>query len=139
MALNPLKLPDFWSDDPDLWFLHIETQFQNRNIHTDIAKYNAVVAALKPEYMKEVTDVIKALPAADKYSFLKTQLIERFTESVDRRLHKLLTELELGNQKPSQLLKHMRDLAGERASEELLRSRWLVLLPDIVSRILKAV
>lgn len=139
MAITQFKLPEFWTNDPEIWFIHIEAQFATRNIRNDNSMYQAVVGALKPEVLREVSDILRAPPPQDKYNYLKTNLIKRFTDSVDRQLYKLLTELELGNRKPSQLLREMRTLAGTRASEELLRSRWLALLPDIVCKILKAV
>jgi len=27
-----VKLPDFWSDDPDLWFIHAESAFRNAQV-----------------------------------------------------------------------------------------------------------
>ncbi|XP_015124307.1 uncharacterized protein LOC107046243 [Diachasma alloeum] len=139
MAVTQFKLPDFWSHDPELWFIHIEALFTTRNIRSDQTKYGAVVAALGSDVLKEMSDVLRNPPPTDTYINLKNILLKRFTDSVDRQLHKLLTEMQLGTQKPSQLLRQMKTLAGNRASEELIRSRWLALLPDTVSKILKAV
>lgn len=63
-------------------------------------------------------------------------VLRRFTDSADRQLHKLLTDLELGDKKPSQLLRHMRLFAGERVSEDVLRVKWLDLLPPSTRRLL---
>lgn len=46
-------------------------------------------------------------------------------------------DLELGNRKPSQLLRHMKTLAGNRVSQDILRVRWLALLPPGIQRVLK--
>ena len=27
-----VKLPDFWTEDPDLWFMHAESAFRNSQI-----------------------------------------------------------------------------------------------------------
>ncbi|XP_015118801.1 uncharacterized protein LOC107042316 [Diachasma alloeum] len=139
MALSNFKLTPFISEDPVAWFTQIEAQFRNRRITNDNTKYDSVLEALDRKFLREVSDIIKAPPVRDKYRFLKDQIIKRFSESGDRPFHKLLTEVGLGDQKPSQLLRRMRDLADGKVSEELLRSRWLALLPDIVSKILKVV
>ncbi|XP_063989002.1 uncharacterized protein LOC135168586 [Diachasmimorpha longicaudata] len=123
-------LPELWTTDPDNWFIHIEAQFALRNIRNDNTMYQAVVArdGRPPQ----------APPSIDKYSWFKTNLVKHFSDSVDRQLYKLLIELPLGNRMPSQLLREMRILAGNRASEELLRNCWLASFPELVSRILKA-
>ncbi|XP_015119645.1 uncharacterized protein LOC107042905 [Diachasma alloeum] len=139
MAVTQFKLPDFWSNDLELWFIHIEALFSTRNIRSDATIYGAVVAALGSDVLKEMSDILRAPPPADKYQNLKAMLLKRFTDSVDRQLYKLLTEMQLGMKKPSQLLKEMGTLAGMKASEELLRSRWLALLPVMVANILKTV
>lgn len=65
----------------------------------------------------------------DLYGTLKKKIIERFTDSDHQRLRKLLQEIELGDKKPSQLLREMRHLAGSKMDDELLRSLWLQRLP----------
>ncbi|GFU48740.1 uncharacterized protein NPIL_165851 [Nephila pilipes] len=47
--------------------------------------------------------------------------------------------LELGNQRPSQLLTRMRFLAGDNVGEPLLKSLWLGRLPNGMQTILAAV
>ena len=32
VAKVSVKLPDFWTEDPDLWFLHAEAAFRNTQI-----------------------------------------------------------------------------------------------------------
>jgi len=32
VAKASVKLPDFWTEDPDLWFLHAEAAFRNIQI-----------------------------------------------------------------------------------------------------------
>ncbi|CAB0035285.1 unnamed protein product [Trichogramma brassicae] len=75
-------------------------------------------------------------PAQDRYTTLKDAIVARLTDSPDTQLHKLLGTIELGDKKPSQLLLQMRTLAGARASNDILRVRWLDLLPDSTRRLL---
>ncbi|CAB0042521.1 unnamed protein product [Trichogramma brassicae] len=89
-----------------------------------------ILTVLDPETISEVSDIIRAPPAQDKYTTLKDAIVARLTDSPDTQLHKLLGTIELGDKKPSQLLLQMRTLAGARASNDILRVRWLDLLPD---------
>lgn len=139
MAMSSVKLPEFWKANPDLWFLQVEAQFHTRKITSEYTKYYAVIGALNAEALQEVSDLIRAPVGPDSYRTLKENLVKRFTDSIERQLHKLLTECELGDKKPSQLLRYIRTLAGTRATEDLLRTKWLGLLPETTHKILKVV
>ncbi|GBN42278.1 hypothetical protein AVEN_191812-1 [Araneus ventricosus] len=70
------------------------------------------------------------------YKTLKERLINIFSDSEERRLKKLLQDVELGDKRPSMLLRQMQDLAGNRVGDELLRSLWLQRLPTQMQAIL---
>ncbi|KAL0130257.1 hypothetical protein PUN28_002095 [Cardiocondyla obscurior] len=131
------RLPAFWKDNPELWFFQVEAIFQIHRIVSDSSKFNMVVAKLDVDSLQEVADIIKKPPASGKYNRLKASILERLSDSADRQLRKLLTQLELGDRKPSQLLRHMRTLAGDRATEAVLRVKWLDLLPASSQRLLR--
>ena len=44
-----IKLPTFWAQQPEVWFLQAEAQFHIRKITDDTTKYYHVVAALDQE------------------------------------------------------------------------------------------
>ncbi|KAJ8688069.1 hypothetical protein QAD02_023864 [Eretmocerus hayati] len=115
----------------------IESVFHSNNIRSDNSKYHLTVSALNPEALQEIADVLRAPPETDKYQHLKEQIMNRFALSEDKQLHKLLTGIQLGDKKPSQLLREMRALAGKKASEDVLRIKWLASLPDNTQRFLK--
>lgn len=95
-----------------------------------------MVSVLDPSTVAEVADVLRAEPTTNRYQTLKTAILNRLMDSEDRQLHTLLTRLELGDQKPSQLLRRMRNLAGDRVSDAVLRVKWLDLLPAFTRRLL---
>lgn len=67
---------------------------------------------------------------------MKIAIITPFTESRDAYLHRLLTDVELEDKHPSQLLSYMRTLASTRVSDDVLRIKWLDLLSQQKRRIL---
>lgn len=137
-ALKNLKIPPFWKINPALWFVQIEAQFHNNRISSDNSKFNAIIAALDPEILNEVSDLVQTPPAVDKYLAFKRQLIARFTESKERQLNKLMTSLELGDKRPSSLLREMRRLAGENVPDDMLSTIWMSRMPNHVRGILSA-
>lgn len=136
-TINTCKLPPFWKPDARLWFLQVESIFSFNRITTDNSRYNYLVSSLDGNMMTELADFLMQPPESDKYEQLKALIIKRFTETPDRQLHRAMSELVLEDKKPSQLLHQMTRLAGGRASSDVLRVRWLSLLPQHVQRSLK--
>ncbi|XP_025158061.1 uncharacterized protein LOC112589349 [Harpegnathos saltator] len=136
-AVQSCRLPPFWKSNPELWFLQVEAVFQALRVRNDETKYSLAVSLLDPKSLQELSDIIRLPPPDRKYELLKATILSRFSDSADRQLLRLLTQLELGDRKPSQLLRQMRTLAGTRVPEDVIRVRWLDLLPISIQQILK--
>ena len=99
-----------------------------------------MVASLAPEFSIEVCDLILAPPEWDTYSTLKDQLIKRTAASEQRRLQQLLNAEELGDRRPTQLLRRMQQLLGDAAHPNLdnsfLWELFLQRLPNHVRMVL---
>lgn len=136
-AVARLKLPDLWRAHPAAWFMKAEALFTAHRITADQTKFSHVVAALDADTFIQLQDAIQAAPSTGKYEHLKQTVISRFADSADRSLQKLLNEMSLGADRPSQLLAKMKNLSQSRISDDVLRVRWAALLPANVQPLLK--
>ena len=131
------KIPDFWTDQPRVWFIRIEAMLGPQKL-ADQAKFDIVVSKLGKEVLEQITDLLINPPDTAKYEALKTRLLNIYEESENRKIQKLIGEMELGDQKPSQLLRRMKDLATGKITEETLSILWQNLLPTSVRAVLAA-
>jgi len=132
-----LRIPKFWKENPAIWFAQIEAQFELRRITSEQEKYFIVLPELEPELLSQVSDIILSRPP-DVYTKIKERLIDHFSISEEKRIKQLLNELEIGDRKPSGLLREMRGLARNGVSEDFLRTMWLQRLPAQTQAILAA-
>ncbi|XP_037579866.1 uncharacterized protein LOC119462607 [Dermacentor silvarum] len=136
-----VKLPPFWTADPALWFIQVESQFAARRITADSTKYHYVVSSLPPSTASEVRDLLLSPSADNVYEALKATLIRRITPSESQRLQQLLHEANLGDRTPSQLLRHMQQLLGSKVDgldSLLLREIFLQKIPPNVRMVMTA-
>lgn len=130
------KIPEFWTEMPRVWFAQFETMMAPQK-QGDEAKYGVVLANLTKDAISQVADIIISPPATNKYGALKERLLAVYEESEERQFQKLVGEVELGDQKPSQLLRRMRELARKsQVAEKTLHSLWTSRLPDHVRAVL---
>lgn len=134
-----VKPPVFCKEQPDLYFIQMESQFAVSGVKTDDTKYHHVVSSLEPQYLLQIADIIRNPPQQGKYEAVKKALIVEYTDSDQKKLRKLIREIELGDLKPSQLLKRMKDLAGDKMSDEALKSLWMERLPESIRAIIAIV
>lgn len=111
-----VRLPPFWAHDPILWFVQVENHFNMRRITSDTTKYQHVVEVLPPTAAAEVRDILLAPPSTNAYATLKDALVSRLMSSEQHRIQQVLSTEDLGDRKPSQLLRHLQYLLGDKAT-----------------------
>ena len=125
-----IKLPTFWAQQPEVWFLQAEAQFHIRKIKDDTTKYYHVVPALDQETSGRVLDTLSAPPGDNKYTDLKQRLLTTFGLSKRERASKLLHLHPLGDRKPSELMDEMLSLLADHGFCFLAEQLFLEQLPE---------
>ncbi|CAL9696567.1 unnamed protein product [Knipowitschia caucasica] len=127
-----IRLPDFWQNDPEPWFQHVDAQFHLRGITTDDTKYFHVVAALDSATTRRLMGLLRDPPAANKYEALKRALLQLYQLSDMERADRLLSLTGLGDSKPTELMENMLALLGSGDVSFLFTHLFLRQLPPQV-------
>lgn len=130
------ELPQFIKQNVRLWFTQIEQKLTVHRIATEKAKFANVTSSLPPEIAAQVSDLLFNLPATNSYTILKARIIQEYEDSATLKTNKLLEECELGDQKPTALLRKMKQLADSRVNDEFLLNLFLQRLPENVRMVL---
>lgn len=130
-----IKLPPFWSNSPVSWFVQAEAQFALNKIKNDTAKYYNVITSLSQEISESISDLLVNPPKSNLYETLKTTLIQRNSLSIELRLKKLLSNEQMGDKKPSEFYRYLKNLAGisSPVSNDLIRNLWQTRLPKLIN------
>ncbi|GBM72680.1 hypothetical protein AVEN_52854-1 [Araneus ventricosus] len=141
--INAVQIPVFNRSDPGLGFVMCESTFAlatPKAITESVTKYNYIVSHLPPDSASLIRDVLMKPDATDPYSQIKKELINRSGESFQHEIRKLLSGEELGNRKPSELLRNMKRRAESlNVADNLMLELFLQRLPSSVQTILAAV
>lgn len=129
------RISDFWRDQPGLWFLHTEAILAPQKL-SDEHRFNLIVSKLPKDVIQQVSDLLRDPPASKKFEALKLRLISTYEESEAKQFEKLLSQMDLGEQKPSQLLRRMRELAHDKINDDTLSMLWMRHLPASVRAVL---
>ena len=128
-----LKLPVFWPDSCESWFINAESQFHLKNITASSTKFHHVVASLPQKEIDNVVDIIRNPPAANPYSALKSRLLQTHSLTDYARCESIMSLPLSGDMLPSALLSRMRALLPIEHQECLfLRYAFLRQLPSNV-------
>ena len=110
VTILSIKLPTFWTDSPEVWFLQAESQFAIKNVTTSLTKFYHCIAALPQD---DVTRLIDLVRRTEPYAALRSLLVQMYT---------------LSNFQRYQALQSIPVLTDQRLLE--LMDKMLVLLPE---------
>jgi hypothetical protein len=110
-----------------VWFAQAEGQFFLAGINCELTKFCYVISQLDHRSVSEVKDIIISPPEREPYTMLRTEFVSRLSPSREHRVRQFLS-LEMGNRKPSQFLRHLRNLVPD-VPDHFLRTIWSSRLP----------
>ncbi|XP_037820416.1 uncharacterized protein LOC119609643 [Lucilia sericata] len=95
ICASSVKLPQFWTNCPEAWFVHAEMQFATKGTTIDQTKYEYIITALPQDVIIKVLDIIQNPTTTDRYLNLKKGLIERHPLSETSKLDKILSNSDM--------------------------------------------
>lgn len=98
--------------------------FSASGITSDKQKAATVLTALKPDTNAQLTDAVTSLPSSDRFEYVKRRIIDQFADSQQRKLNRFLSEMPLGDKKPSELFFEMKRVADNSVGEAALKGLW---------------
>ena len=125
-----VKLPDYWTAAPAIWFARVELRFELCGIISEREKFAHVVNALTQDATRLVTDLIIAPPVVNPYTVLRERLLLAHQLTPVQKAMKVMAMPSLGDRRPSQLLADMLEFCpvGEEASS-FFRAAFVQRLP----------
>ena len=73
-----VKVPAFWPDSAEAWFVQVEAQFALKGVTASSTKFYYCVSSFNQETANQVLDLIKNPPSSDSYEALKNRLLRLF-------------------------------------------------------------
>ena len=102
-----VKVPAFWPDSAEAWFVQVEAQFALKGVTTSLMKFYYCVSSFNQETANQVLDLIKSPPSSEPYEALKKRLLRLFALD-DFQRYEAISSLPLsGDMKPSKLMSSM--------------------------------
>ncbi|XP_022172654.1 uncharacterized protein LOC111035373 [Myzus persicae] len=125
-ALAGVRLPAFWKQSPEYWFIHAESIFTTHRVNNLNTRVHFLVGALDEDGVRTVGDLLG--PNAS-YDSLRTRLISAYGQPKSVRFRELVRPGGMGDRRPSQLLRDMRSVMPDGFGEDALKEFWLQKLP----------
>ena len=129
-----IKLPTFWPDKPETWFVQAEANFRARRITSKKTQFNLVVVALDADTIDGVLDPLEQPPDEDAYDQLKEWLVQSFKMSTVEKIKQALEFPALADENPVKLADKIMALMREANSEDIAKTVFLMKLPDGVRK-----
>lgn len=130
-----ITLPQFWIESPALWLTQVEAKFAISRITANTTKYFYLVEALPPQVALQVADVLNGPTSSASYDALRNAILTRLEPSSSSRLQRFLQPEAMGDRTPSQYLRYLLHLLGDKAAStdpDIIKEVFLSRLPKNV-------
>ena len=105
VASISVKLPSFWPDQPQVWFVLAEAEFELAGIVDERVKFSHVARILDSNTTVQVLDILQ--DGSKSYSGLKNRLLETYELQPRERAARVIDANGLGDMTPTQWLNKM--------------------------------
>lgn len=133
-----IRMPVLTNTNIEAWFRSMEHWFRASGIFDDGQRCETVLASIDPNVLDQLTDQLDRSPQNGRYDFAKRILIAHYADSEQRKLNRLLSEMPLGDKRPSELYHEMKQVAGNVLGETALKSLWAQRLPETARPVIAA-
>ena len=129
-----VKLPAFWPDKAEAWFVQAEANFRARRITSQQSKLNLVVVALDADTVDGVLDLLENPPELDQYDQLKARMVQSFKISKVDKIKQALEFPPVEDENPVKLADKIMSLTREASGEDFAKAVFMLKLPDAVRK-----
>ena len=128
-----VKLPEFWTSDPVMWFSQAEAVFRRSNITVSFTKYDHVLMKLPEAVVVSVRNLVSSIQPTDTdaYERLKERLTASYAKSKWQQVFSLIKHPDLCDRRPSQMMNEMLTLLpdGDTGDSTIFLGLFLLRLP----------
>ncbi len=132
-----VKLPEFWTSDPIMWFRQAEAFFRRSNITTSSTMCDHVLMKLPEAVVISVRSLSNEIQpgANDSYERLKERLTDSYAKTRWQQAFTLIKHPDLGDRRPSALMDEMLALlpTGARSDDTIFLGLFMLHLPTSMS------
>lgn len=133
-----IPMPTPTNKNVEAWLKSMDRWFKASGISDADQRSETILASIDPNVLDQITDQLDRMPAEGKYDYTKVTVIAHFADSEQRKLNRLLSEMPLGDKRPSELYHEMKRVAGNVLGETALKGLWAQRLPETCRPVIAA-
>lgn len=133
-----VQMPKLTSTNIEAWFNSMGYWFGAVGINNEQQKIRIILSQFDPNVIMLLNDSIETAPEIGKRDFIQKLLVSHFADSEQRKLNRLLSEMPLGDKRPSELYYEMKRVAGNVLGETALKGLWAQRLPSAAQAVIAA-
>lgn len=133
-----IPIPVMHGTNFDAWIQQMEYWFLASGITDEMTQCASILSHIDQNVFTQINDEVIATPIPGKYQFVRQKLSTHYADSEQRNLNRLLSEMPLGDKKPSELYFEMKNVAGNVLGDIALKSLWAQRLPEAARPVIAA-